>query len=46
MPEPDPHLQVVKPGEPPLEESELPDEAEEQREEDAEKAQDAATEAF
>jgi len=46
MPGPDPHLEMVKPGEPPLEESELPEEAEEQREEDAEKAKDVSTEAF
>lgn len=46
MPEPDPHLEAVKSGEPPLEESELPEEAKEQREEDAERAQDGATEAF
>lgn len=46
MPEPDPHLEVVKPGEPPLEDSELPEEAEAQEEEDRQKAEDAATEAF
>jgi hypothetical protein len=28
MPEPDPHLEVIRPGEPPLEESEFPDESE------------------